>query len=98
MVPTGASYSTAAPLSKRHVVAWGTGCQAPSYSPQSKPVPPAALCCTPLPRRLRADAAEAMRTANRRVAEVEARAAALNGDVGALTAELGQRPTVQDAA
>lgn len=51
----------------------------------------------PGPRSVRADAAEAMRTASRRVAEAEARAAALSGDVDALTAELRERPTPQDA-
>lgn len=62
------------------------------------PSPAAALPCPLRLNRLRADAADAMRTASRRVAEAEARAAALSGDVDALTAELGERPTGQDAA
>jgi len=46
----------------------------------------------------RADAAEALRLASRRVADAEQRAAALSGDVEALSAELGGRPTNQDVA
>ena len=48
--------------------------------------------------RLRADAADALRQADRRAAEAEARAGTLQGDVELLAAELSERPTPQEAA
>lgn len=47
--------------------------------------------------RARADATDALRAANRRAAEAEARADALQGDAEAMALELQERPTVQEA-